>query len=71
MVRLHTRAMDRTQPNQLLAVELICAAEVMDDFSDRLARGRVSFVMGQLVVFGGGAVLIFSLSSSQVHALCE
>ena len=57
-----------TQPHQLLTVELIGAAEVVDDLGDRLSGNRVAFIVGQLVVFDDGAVLVLSSGSAQVHA---
>ena len=40
----------------------------MDDFGDWFSGDRVPFVMGELVVGDGGAVLVGSFCGAQVHA---
>jgi hypothetical protein len=46
------------QPDQLLTVELIGAAEVVDDFGDGFAVTGMAFVVGQLEIFDDRAVLV-------------
>jgi len=55
------------QPNQRIAVEFIGAAEAVDDLGDRLFGVGVADIVGELEVFGGGAVFVFSFGASQVH----
>ncbi|RPJ12529.1 MAG: hypothetical protein EHM37_08930 [Deltaproteobacteria bacterium] len=44
------------EADQLLPVELIDPAEVVDDFGDRLASIRMPLVMGELVILDDRAV---------------
>jgi hypothetical protein len=48
------------KPHQLLAVEQIRPAEVVDDFGDWLSSLGMALVVGQLVVFDGGAILVLA-----------
>ena len=55
-------ARDRmAKPYQLLTVELVSPAEVVDDFGDGFSGLGMTLVVGQLVVLDGGAVLVFAL----------
>ena len=57
-----------TQAHQLGAVELIGAAEVVDDLGHRFAGLGVALVVRQLKVFDNRAVLVGTFCGSQVHA---
>ncbi len=57
-----------TETDQLLAVELVNPAEVVDDFGDGFAGIRMPLVMGELEVFDDRAVLIGALCDSSIHA---
>jgi hypothetical protein len=56
------------KPYQLLTVELVSPAEVVDDFGDGFSGLGMTLVVGQLVVLDGRAVLVFALCGSQIHA---
>jgi hypothetical protein len=55
------------QPNELIAVEFIGSTKAVNDVSDGFAGYRVTFVMGELEVLGGGSILVFSAGCTQVH----
>jgi hypothetical protein len=40
----------------------------VDDFGDGFSGLGMTLVVGQLVVLDGGAVLVFALCGSQIHA---
>ena len=56
------------QPTQLLSVELIGAAEAVDDLGDSTAALAVPGVLGELVVADLGSVSVATLGGAQVHA---
>ena len=49
------------ETHQLLAVELVDPAEVVDDFGNGFAGLRMPLVMGELEVFNDRAVLVCAL----------
>jgi hypothetical protein len=57
-----------TQAHELLAVKLIGAAEVVDDFGNGFTGFGMALVVGQLVVLDAGAVFVLALGGSQIHA---
>jgi hypothetical protein len=60
---------DRTaEAGEAITVELIGAAEVVDDLGDGAAALLVPDVLGQLVVAGFGAIVVAALGCAQVHA---
>jgi len=46
------------EADQGIAVQLVCPAEVMDDFGDGFSGDVVPFVMSELVIGGGGTALV-------------
>ena len=52
------------ETHQLLPVELVNPAEVVDDFGNGFAGVRVALVMGELEVFDDRAILVFSFCDS-------
>ena len=57
-----------SEPNEVIAIKLVGSSEAVDDPSDSGIGLRVPLVMGELEVFGNGAVLVFSFRGAQVHA---
>ena len=53
-----------TETYQLLAVELVDPAEVVDDFGNGFAGVRMPLVMGELEVFDDRAVLVGAFCDS-------
>lgn len=58
------------QTNELVSIELIGPAKVMDDPRCRVAGDRMTLVVRRLIVLDGVAVSVFSLDSAQIHNTC-
>ena len=56
------------QAHQLVTVELVCSAEVVDDFGNGFSGLWVALVVRQLEVLDGGAVFVFAFGDAQIHA---
>jgi hypothetical protein len=63
-----TNAGDGTaKADKLVAFEIICPAEAVEDLGDGFSGDGIPLVMGELVVGDDGSVLIVSFGSAQVH----
>jgi len=55
------------QPDEMIAIQSVRPAEVVDDPGNGLSGHRVALIVGQLIVLDDGTVFVFSLSSPEVH----
>jgi hypothetical protein len=53
-----------TQPDKILAIQLIGSSEVMYDSGNGFSGNRVSLVVSQLKILDGGTVLVCALCFS-------
>ena len=57
-----------TEAYQLLAVELVNSAEVVDDFSYRFVSFRMALVVCELEVLDDRSIFVGALCCSEIHA---
>ena len=55
------------EADELVAFQIICPAEAVDDLCDGFSGDGIALVMGELVVGDDGSVLIGSFGGAQVH----
>ena len=55
------------QPNQLVLIKFISAAEDVDGPRNRFSGIRVAFIVSELIILDHAAVLAFSSGGTQIH----